>query len=119
MAPPITRSEGVSSRRRFLESIGKLAGAGALYETMVAMGILQTPTAWAGPPTLSPTLGAGRTVVILGAGIAGMASAYELQKAGYRCIILEALDRPGGRNSPPWHAHSRPSRWVTVRDLLN
>ncbi|MEO5672751.1 MAG: FAD-dependent oxidoreductase, partial [Ramlibacter sp.] len=40
----------------------------------------------------------GKTVVILGAGIAGMASAYELQKAGYRCILLEVLGRPGGRN---------------------
>jgi monoamine oxidase len=65
---------------------------------MVAMGMLQTPAAWAGPPRLPAGNGAGKTVVILGAGIAGLASAYELQKAGYRCVILEALDRPGGRN---------------------
>ena len=37
-------------------------------------------------------------VVILGAGIAGLASAYELGKAGYDCTILEAQNRTGGRN---------------------
>ena len=37
-------------------------------------------------------------VVILGAGIAGLVTAWELGKAGYRCTVLEARDRPGGRN---------------------
>ena len=37
-------------------------------------------------------------MVILGAGVAGLSAAYELQKAGYRCIVLELLDRAGGRN---------------------
>ncbi len=36
--------------------------------------------------------------MILGAGISGMAAAYELSKAGYRCTILEAAGRAGGRN---------------------
>jgi monoamine oxidase len=98
MSQSATQDAGAPSRRGFLQSIGKLAGAGALYETMVAMGLLQTPTAWAGPTALPAGHGKGKTVAILGAGIAGMAAAYELQKAGYRCIILEALDRPGGRN---------------------
>ncbi len=70
----------------------------AVYQTMFAMGLLPTPPAWAGPLELAAGGGAGKTVVILGAGIAGMASAYELSKAGYTCIILEYLDRPGGRN---------------------
>ena len=42
--------------------------------------------------------GAGKSVTILGAGIAGMASAYELLKLGYSISILEATDRTGGRN---------------------
>ncbi len=86
------------TRRRFLQSVGRLAGAGALYDTMVAMGLLQVPTAWAGPATLPAAQGAGKRVAILGAGIAGLAAAYELRKAGYSCTILELLDRPGGRN---------------------
>jgi monoamine oxidase len=36
--------------------------------------------------------------VILGAGIAGMVLAWELRKAGFAPLILEARDRPGGRN---------------------
>ena len=93
---PVSASSG--SRCSFLEAIGRVGGAGALYETMVAMGMLQVPAAWAGPTPLPVGQGAGKTVLILGAGMAGMASAHELQKAGYRCIILETLDRPGGRN---------------------
>ena len=38
------------------------------------------------------------TVLVLGAGIAGLTAAYELEKAGYRCEIVEARARPGGRN---------------------
>jgi monoamine oxidase len=37
-------------------------------------------------------------VVILGGGIAGLVAAYELGKAGWSCTILEARQRPGGRN---------------------
>jgi len=37
-------------------------------------------------------------VVILGAGIAGLCTAFELEKAGYQCTIIEASHRPGGRN---------------------
>ncbi|MEV0217661.1 FAD-dependent oxidoreductase [Micromonospora sp. ALFpr18c] len=39
----------------------------------------------------------GASVVILGGGIAGLTAAYELGKAGYRCTILEARHRVGGR----------------------
>ena len=31
-------------------------------------------------------------------GIAGLTAAYELGKAGYDCVVLEASSRPGGRN---------------------
>ncbi|MGD0108778.1 MAG: FAD-dependent oxidoreductase [Rhodopila sp.] len=37
-------------------------------------------------------------MVIIGAGIAGAVLAYELRKAGYRPLVLEARGRPGGRN---------------------
>ncbi len=40
----------------------------------------------------------GASVLILGAGLAGMSAALELRKAGYRVQILEYNDRPGGRN---------------------
>ncbi len=36
-------------------------------------------------------------VVIAGAGISGLAAAYELQRAGIEAVVLEAGDRPGGK----------------------
>ncbi|MCK9913421.1 FAD-dependent oxidoreductase [Microbacteriaceae bacterium K1510] len=78
--------------------VGKIAGTAAVYETMVALDLVKVPMAWAGPPKLAQGSGAGKTVAILGAGIAGLSAAYELQRAGYNCIILELLDRAGGRN---------------------
>jgi monoamine oxidase len=84
--------------------VGVAGGAGVLYETMGALGL--TPGAAAAAPEFRAprrsdftlTGRAGRKVVILGAGIAGLAAAYELGKAGYDCRILEAKARPGGRN---------------------
>jgi monoamine oxidase len=42
-------------------------------------------------------VGVGKSVTILGAGIAGMTTAFEMSKLGYTCTILEASDRAGGR----------------------
>ncbi len=41
--------------------------------------------------------GRGRRIVILGGGAAGLATAYELGRLGYECVLLEARSRPGGR----------------------
>jgi monoamine oxidase len=84
------------SRRSLIHLVGKAGGVAAAYHTMAAMGLLAVPAAYAGPPALPP--GRGRRVVIIGAGIAGMVLGYELRKAGYQPLILEARTRPGGRN---------------------
>jgi monoamine oxidase len=42
--------------------------------------------------------GNGTRVVILGGGIAGLVTAYELSKSGWKCTVLEPRSRPGGRN---------------------
>jgi monoamine oxidase len=86
------------SRRQLIHRVGRAGGVAAAYRTMAAMGLLPVPAAYAGPPALPANSGAGRSVVILGAGIAGMVAALELRKAGYRCTILEARNRAGGRN---------------------
>ncbi len=91
------KKKGVT-RRRFLEQVGLAGGSAALYETMTALGLINLPETWAGPPELPQGSGRGRSVVILGAGIAGMTAAYELTRANYNCQILELTDRAGGRN---------------------
>jgi monoamine oxidase len=90
------------TRRDFLKKAGICAGgvypaangAGAAYSAMMAMGML--PPAPAHPFRLEGN-GDGKEVLILGAGLAVMAAAYELGKLGYRCTILEARERAGGR----------------------
>jgi len=86
------------TRRSFLNAVGRAGGAAAVYETMVAMGMLRVPAAFAGPPEIASDHGRGQRVVILGAGIAGLTAAYELNKAGYEVIVLEANSRAGGRS---------------------
>jgi monoamine oxidase len=41
--------------------------------------------------------GAAATVIVAGAGLAGLSAAYELVRMGHRVTVLEARDRPGGR----------------------
>lgn len=86
------------TRRDFLTRVGYAGGAAALYETMIAMGLINVPPAWAGSPQLAQDSGKGKSVVILGAGIGGLTTALLLARAGYSCKILEALPRAGGRN---------------------
>src|ERR1700745_3511633 len=82
------------------ELIWRAAGAGgysAAFVLMRAMGLLAEPVGSSASFHL-PEVGKRKKVVILGAGIAGLVSAWELRKAGFDCTLLEARDRPGGRN---------------------
>lgn len=85
------------TRRAVLEQVGAVGGLGAAYLAMEALGLAIPTPAGAETFTLPPSSGNGRSVVILGAGIAGLVSAYELRRAGYRVTVLEARDRIGGR----------------------
>src|ERR1700674_5936569 len=84
------------SRRELLSMIGVAAGGAAMYQAMSSLG-LAAQSSYRGPIDLQ---GAprGASVLILGAGIAGLVAAYELRNAGYQVQVLEYNARAGGRN---------------------
>ncbi len=75
--------------------VGKAAGGTAMYHAMTALGFA-APSPYAGPIKLE---GAPKdtSILILGAGIAGLVAALELHRAGYRVKVLEFNQRAGGR----------------------
>ncbi|WP_132144679.1 flavin monoamine oxidase family protein [Luteibacter rhizovicinus] len=84
------------TRRQLLRMIG-VAGSGALmYQAMSGLGFAAEST-YRRPPPLTGS-GNGASVLILGAGLAGLVAAYELRKAGYKVQVLEYNQRAGGRN---------------------
>src|SRR5277367_2280713 len=91
------QSEPAAIRRRDLLSlIGAMAGSAAMYHAMTSLGFAsespyQGPIKLQGDPK-------GASVLILGAGLAGMTAALELRDAGYKVQILEFNNRAGGRN---------------------
>jgi monoamine oxidase len=86
------------SRRELLMRIGQLGGYGAAFSFMQTLGLLPAMGVTNERAKLRKVPGNGTSVVILGGGIAGLVSAYELGKLGYRCTLLEARERVGGRN---------------------
>ena len=84
---------GRQTRRQFVKRAGVI-GAGAL---VVGGGIVPTAAA-AGEQRRGGGKGKDdATVVVVGAGLAGLTAAYRLKRRGVRAIVLEGNTRLGGR----------------------
>ncbi len=86
------------TRRGFLTQVGQAGGFSATVLAMQSLGLMpakaETPASFAA----EAGTGKGVKVVVLGGGIAGLVAAYEMQALGYDVTLLEARERPGGRN---------------------
>src|SRR5438128_6415052 len=89
-------SETIPSRRDLLSLVGSVAGSAAMYQAMTSLGFASESN-YKGPIKLSGDP-KGASVLVLGAGLAGMTAALELRAAGYKVQVLEFNSRPGGRN---------------------
>src|SRR5262245_10643049 len=86
------------TRRQFLTRVARAGGYSATFATMQSLGLLPEAASAASVVDLPIDAGKGVRVIGLGGGIAGLVAAYEMGKAGFQCTVLEARDRPGGRN---------------------
>ncbi|HXN25766.1 MAG TPA: protoporphyrinogen oxidase [Candidatus Acidoferrales bacterium] len=91
---------------------------------MPATGKFQLPA----PAWYFLLMSATQQVIVIGAGITGLACAFRLQQSGIRVLVLEASDSPGGliatfeRNgflfeAGPQCPRFAPALWGLVRDL--
>jgi monoamine oxidase len=83
------------TRRTFLEQFGAVGGSTLV---MTAMRSWDLMAAQAGPRPVLSGRAKGTKIVVLGAGVSGLTTAYELGKLGYDVTVLEARDRVGGVN---------------------
>lgn len=90
------------TRRHFLNLVGVAGGSTAVYNASLALGLMKE-TGPVAQLDLKDVARERKKVAVLGAGLAGLMAAYELEQAGYDVTIIEASHRVGGRNMTVRH----------------
>jgi monoamine oxidase len=88
-----TSPNTVLTRRHFLEQLGMVGGASLVMTAMSSWDLMAGQAE--GRPQLTGRP-ARNKVIVLGAGVSGLVTAYELNKLGYDVRVMEARDRVGG-----------------------
>src|SRR3569832_2062642 len=83
------------TRRHFLEQLGLVGGASLVMTAMNAWDLMAGQAQGRPQLTGRPTR---NKVIVLGAGVSGLVTAYELGKLGYDVRVIEARERVGGLN---------------------
>ena len=81
------------TRRHVLQALGAVGGSSLVMGAMDAWGLMG---ASAGTRPVLQGRPSGGRVIVLGAGLSGLAVGYELGKLGYDYEVLEARDQVGG-----------------------
>src|SRR3569832_484720 len=81
------------TRRHFLEQLGMVGGASLVMTAMNSWELMAGQAQGRPQLTGKPTK---NKVIVLGAGVSGLVTAYELGKLGYAVRVLEARERVGG-----------------------
>ena len=89
------RRSNLLTRRMFLKTLGAAGASAAALGAMQAWGLAAEGAGVAEPPALDGDVH-GTKVIVIGAGPAGLATAYELTQRGYDVKVFEARDRVGG-----------------------
>uniref|UniRef100_B8HUL1 Amine oxidase n=1 Tax=Cyanothece sp. (strain PCC 7425 / ATCC 29141) TaxID=395961 RepID=B8HUL1_CYAP4 len=87
------------TRRQFLLALGGLGGAAVLHHALVSLGLVESSYARAQSPRFPVgNIGKGKKVIVIGAGLTGICTAYLLANRGFKVQVFEANGRMGGRS---------------------
>ena len=100
----VMRDDFGVSRRFLMRAMSALAGAAALPPMLPRR-------AHAAMPDLPANFGKGRTVAIVGAGVAGLTAGWKLANAGFKVTIYEGDSRYGGRSLTPRPIRAEYRKW--------